>query len=412
MTINRIFFVILLLISSLVCTNSYADNKKKAKKDTQKIQVKVAKAVKKDMSSKISAMGTVNYIAKADVSSEIAGILRSVSVEEGDTVRKGQTIAVIDSTLLQAQLKKALAAQELAEINLLKWDNEVRKTQFHLEAAGISMEKLKDYLETRKKLFDIGGITLSELNEAEINYQKSLASYKSALEDSMALKAKSKEGRNSSEVAAAKANADTEEVRAQLKKCKIKAPIQGIVSSKKKWAGERLGPGDSVILTIIGVNNVYAEAELNEKSVGLVTEGQDAEVAVDAYPDKSFTGKVHKISPTIDKNSRTFKVKVKVSNENRLLKPGMFVRIKIILNRRNKVVTVPKEAILMTKDGNPIVFVIIDEVAFLRKVQTGLKEDNRVVIKKGVKDGERVVIEGYERLKDLDAVTSMETGAK
>jgi len=412
MTINRIFFVILLLISSLVCTNSYADNKKKAKKDTQKIQVKVAKAVKKDMSSKISAMGTVNYIAKADVSSEIAGILRSVSVEEGDTVRKGQTIAVIDSTLLQAQLKKALAAQELAEINLLKWDNEVRKTQFHLEAAGISMEKLKDYLETRKKLFDIGGITLSELNEAEINYQKSLASYKSALEDSMALKAKSKKGRTSSEAAFAKANADTEEVRAQLKKCKIKAPIQGIVSYKKKWAGERLSPGDSIILTIIGIKNVYAEAELNEKSVGLVKKGQDAEVTADAYPNKSFTGKVHKISPTIDKNSRTFKVKVKVSNEKRLLKPGMFVRIKIILGRRNKVVTVPKEAILMTKDGNPIVFVIIDEVAFLRKVQTGLKEDNRVVIKKGVKDGERVVIEGYERLKDLDAVTSMETGAK
>lgn len=409
MTINRIFFVILLLISSLVCTDSYADNKKETKKDTQKIQVKVAKAIKKDMSSKISAMGTVNYIAKADVSSEIAGMLRSVSVEEGDTVRKGQIIAVIDSTLLQAQLKKVLAAQELAEINLLKWDNEIRKTQFHLEAARISMEKLKDYLETRKKLFDIGGITLSELNEAEINYQKSLASYKSALEDLMALKAKSKKGHTSSEAAAAKANADTEEVRVQLKKCKIKAPIQGIVSSKKKWTGESASPGDSVIVTIIKTKEVYAEAELNEKDMRYVKVGQRAEIRADAYPDMSFQGSIHLISPTVDMQSRTVKVKVKVPNEKYLLKPGMFVRIEIILKEAKNVVAVPPMAIITGKDGHRLAFVVVDEVAFLRKVQTGLKTDKWVVIARGVEAGEKVVVEGWERLSDLTSVDSTET---
>lgn len=405
---TKLLLTAVLFLLALPGENSVAVNKG----DVQKVPVKVVRVIKRDISSTLPAMGTIEYLARADVSSEIDGVLSSVSVEEGDLVQKGQAIAVIDSALLQAQLKQARAALELAEIDLLKSENEVRKAEFKIEGSRVSMEKLSDYFETQKKLFKIGGITQSELDEAEMNYQKSLADYKTALEDLISLKVKSDEGRIETEAGVAKARADVDEIQTKLEKCIVRAPISGVVSSKKKWTGESTNPGDSVIVTIIETKEVYAEAELSEKNVGSVKVGWQAEVVADAYPDMSFIGRIHLISPTIDTDSRTVKVKVKVANDKQLLKPGMFVRVTIILDSLKNVVAVPQEAVMTTNDGRKVVFVVIEEVAFLRKVQTALNRDGWVVITKGVKDGEKVVVEGQERLRDLASVKSTEISTK
>jgi HlyD family secretion protein len=385
-----------------------------SERDIRKVPVKVLKLEERDFSSTLSLMGTINYASKADVSSEIGGVLSSVNVEEGDVLQKGQVIAVIDSTLLQAQLKQAQASLEMAEIDLRKSEYEMRKAEAEVESTRITVEKLKDYFDTQKKLFTIGGITQSKLDEAEIRYQKSLADYKTALEDLRSLQVKSNQGRIEAEARVIRARADVDEIKARIEKSTIRAPISGIVSSKRKWTGESISinPGDSVIVTIVDTKDVYAEADLNERNLGSVKVGQQAEVIADAYPDLSFTGKTHLISPTIDRDSRTVKVKVKVSNDKQLLKPGMFVRVKIVLDSLQNVVAVPQEAVITTEDGREMVFVIIDEVAFLREVQTGLKRDDWVVIHKGLKVGEKVVVEGQERLRDLTSVKSTEISAR
>jgi len=402
--LNRLLLAIMLLFLSLTCWHRFAISAG----DPQRVPVEVFKVVRRDISSTLSSMGTINYLAKADVSSEIHGVLSSVKVEEGEVVDEGQIVALLDTTLLQAQLRQAKATLELADIELSKSENEVKKAEFKVESSRVAMEKLRDYFETQEELFNIGGITQSELNEAEMNYQKSLADYKTALEDLKSLKVKSNEGRIEEEAKILKARADVDEIKAKIKKSTIKAPISGTVSAKKKWTGEGINPGDSVIVTIIRTDEVYAEADVNERNMGLIKTGQQAEAVADAYPDMSFTGKIHMISPTIDTDSRTVKVMVKVANDRRLLKPGMFVRVKIILDSLKDAVAVPQDALITTRDGRNIAFVIIDEVAFLREVQTGLKREGWVVIHKGLKAGEKVVVEGQERLRDLASVTSTE----
>ena len=404
-----IFYNAALVIMAFFLASAHGDGVSLSHAETRRVPVKVFSAVKRDVSSTLSAMGTVNYLSKADVSSEFHGILSSVNVEEGDMIQKGQVIAVIDSALLRAQLKQTRAILELAEINKLTSENERRKAELKKDSLKVSMEKLKDFFETQEKLFKIGGITQSKLDKAEMNYRESKTAYEIALEDLQSLKAKSHEGRIEAEARVVKARADVDEIRTKLYKCNIKAPITGIVSSKKKWTGESASPGDSVIVTIIKTKEVYAEAELNEKDMRYVKVGQRAEIRADAYPDMSFQGSIHLISPTVDMQSRTVKVKVKVPNEKYLLKPGMFVRIEIILKEAKNVVAVPPMAIVTGKDGHRLAFVVVDEVAFLRKVQTGLKTDKWVVIARGVEAGEKVVVEGWERLSDLTSVDSTET---
>jgi len=380
--------------------------------ESQKVPVKVLKASRRDITSTLTAMGSIDYLSKSDVSSELDGVLSSVNLEEGDFVKKGQVIAEIDSALLQAQLKQKLTVQELAEIDLARRENEIRKAAYKIEATKISVGTLKDYLEEQRKLFKIGGITQIELSQAEMKYQEKLAEYKTAIEDLMSLKAKSKQGRNEAEARVVKTIADADEIRAKLKKCIIKAPISGVVSSKMKWTGERTNPQEATIATILETIEVYAVAEISEKKVGLVKVGQPAEVIVDAFPDISFSGKVHLISPTIDTDSRTVKVRIKVPNSKMLLRPGMFARVEVTLDSQKDVVTVPSEAVLKAKEGHKLVFVVIDEIAFLREVQTGSSKNDWVVITKGIKDGEKVVVEGHERLSDLASVKSMEITTK
>jgi multidrug efflux pump subunit AcrA (membrane-fusion protein) len=402
--VNRLLLAVMFSIVSLNCGNSFAVTNA----DTQKVPVKVFTVVRRDISSNLSAMGTINYSAKADVSSEISGILSSVNVEEGEVVQRGQIIALIDTTLLQAQLMQVQATLEIAEIELLKLENEIRKAEFKIKSSTVFMEKLGDNFQTQKELFKVGGITQSELNEAEMNYQRSLAEYKTALEDLSLLNVKSNQGRIEAEAKVLKARADVEEIQAKIEKSIIRAPISGIISNKNKWTGEGIDPGDTVIVTIIKTDKVYAEADLNEKNMGLVKVGQHAKVVADAYPDISFIGKIHMISSTVDTDSRTVKAKVKVINGRFLLKPGMFVRVNITLDSVKNVIAVPQDAIINTKDGRKMVFVIVDEVAFLRKVQTGSQREGWVIVKEGLKVNEKVVVEGQERLRDLASVTSME----
>ena len=400
--------IALVSILALACGNSYAATPG----DTKRVPVKVFRVDRRDISSTLSAMGTINYLAKADVSSEIDGILSSVNVEEGDEVKKGQIIALIDTTLLQTQLMTAQASLELAEIELRKSESDIRKSEYEIERSKVFMERLWDYFKTQEKLFKIGGITQDDLNEAEMNYQRSLAEYKTAVEDLRSLKVKSSQGRIEAEAKVLKAKAAIDEIQAKITKSIIRAPISGVVSAKNKWTGEGINPGDTVIATIIKTDKVYAEADLNEKNMGLVKLGQRAKVIADACPGVYFTGRIHMISPTIDTDSRTVKVRVKVANRRNLLKPGMFVRVNIILDSLKDVVAVPRDAIITTKDGQKIVFVIIDEVAFLREVQTGLQREGWVIVKKGLKLNEKVVVEGQERLRDLASVTSMEISRK
>ena len=114
------------------------------------------------------------------------------------------------------------------------------------------------------------------------------------------------------------------------------------------------------------------------------------------------------ISPTVDTNSRTVKVRVKIANDKQLLKPGMFVRVNIMLESRKDVIAVPQESIMTSKDGRSRVFVVFENIAFLRDVKTGALKEGWVAIQKGVKAGERVVVEGQDRLKDLTSVEPTE----
>jgi hypothetical protein len=154
------------------------------------------------------------------------------------------------------------------------------------------------------------------------------------------------------------------------------------------------------------LDEVYAQAEVSERDLAKLRPGLEVIVTPDAYPSSHWQGKIERLEPMLKEESRTVVAKIGVPNPDDRLKPGMFARLEIVLDKTPQVVAVPKAALLLGPDKTPQVFVILDEVAFLRKVVPGLVTENWVEIKKGVKPGEAVVVEGAERLKELARVIS------
>ena len=163
------------------------------------------------------------------------------------------------------------------------------------------------------------------------------------------------------------------------------------------------------IVTLMKLDEVYAQAEVSERDLANLRPGLEVIVIPDAYSSSRWQGKIERLDPVLKEESRTVVAKIRVPNSDYRLRPGMFARLEIVLDKTPEVVAIPKTALQLGPDKSPQVFVIVDEVAFLRKVVPGLATENWVEIKEGVKPGEAVVVEGAERLKDLTRVVSSPT---
>lgn len=325
------------------------------------IPVKTFKAQKMDLEVTLPVFGAINYLDKVDVGTEMPGVLKEVRVRPGDLVHKGQVVAVLDTDLLQAELKSRVAqkAEAEAQLKLASWQ-----------------------YQAQRKVYGAGGISLNDLNEAESKYREKQAEV----------------ARDAAEIA---------QTRTQINKASLVSPLSGIVGQRNYNPGERVSSQtEKGVVTLMRIDEVYAEAEVNERDVARLRPGLEVVVTADAYPQTPFRGKIERLDPVLKTESRSAIAKVRLSNPHLLLKPGMFARMEIVEDKIPQVLAVPAAAVRQAPDKSWYVFVIADEVAFMRKVAVGQSTPEWVEIKEGLKPGEAVVVEGGEQLKELSRVSS------
>lgn len=171
----------------------------------------------------------------------------------------------------------------------------------------------------------------------------------------------------------------------------FRSPVSGIVTEKKAVQGIRFLPGD-VLFQVADLSAVWVVADIAEQDIGLIRAGDRAQVRINAYPDKVFSGTVGYVYPTLNSETRTVPVRVELANPGMLLKPGMFAEVELALAARDRVVTVPLSAVI---DSGTRRVVLIDagEGRFApREVKLGARSDAFVEVLDGVKEGERVVV--------------------
>ena len=205
------------------------------------------------------------------------------------------------------------------------------------------------------------------------------------------------------------AEADLKEKRAEsqengviLEKMRLVAPFDGIVGKCKVNLGDYVTIGQSLV-TITDVKHLRIDYNVPEKYLSQIKLGQQVKVTTSAYPDKIFHGTVAFISPTINTDNRSISLYADLSNDNNLLKPGMFVNVTQSLDQLQQAVMIPARSLVPILDGEQV-YKVIDGKAYASQVTVGKRNADQVQIIQGLTSGDVVITDGQFKLKNGTAV--------
>jgi Cu(I)/Ag(I) efflux system membrane fusion protein len=171
----------------------------------------------------------------------------------------------------------------------------------------------------------------------------------------------------------------------------FRSPVSGIVTEKKALQGMRFMPGDS-LYQVTDLSSVWVLADVFEQDIGLVKTGTKASVTINAYPGKTYEGRITYVYPTLKPETRTVPVRVELANPGGLLKPAMFAQVEMPVGAKGTVLTIPDSAVI-DSGTRRIVLVQLQEGRFQpREVKLGGHSDNYFEVREGVKEGEQVVV--------------------
>lgn len=228
------------------------------------------------------------------------------------------------------------------------------------------------------------------LEAAEAEYRRNLRMYEEGLISELQLA--------EFETRAANAQAEYDNALLQEGKGRIESPLAGVLTTVLTAADDAYASGGTLVAEVMDFDEVYVDLDLGTGEALEVKPGQP--VRIRSYSSQaSFEGRVERIAPAIDPTSRTFRVEVLAANPERSLRPGMFVRAEIVLERAEDVLFVPTDAVI-NRGGKWVVFVVEAQRAKLREIEPGLVSEDRVEVREGLNPGEKVVVTGQDTLQD------------
>lgn len=318
------------------------------------VEVSATVATVSNWTPSIKSVGSVEAVNGIRVANEMAGVVREVAFESGDTVSQGDVLIRLDSEIDEAALRTRRAEAQLAEQEFKRVEN----------------------------LLPRRAVSQSQFDEAAANYEA--------------------------------ARARVSEAGAQLNKKVIRAPFDGRLGLRLVDQGEYLAVGTAIV-EINMLDPIYLDYTLSERDLPQVDRGYRVEVTVAAVPDAIFAGEVSAINTSVNPETRTVRVRATLANPEGKLRPGMFATVMTLQPEDREVITLPRTAVSYNTYGD-YVFLITggDDGALTvtrRSVTTGRINDGRVAILEGLEEGDQVVSKGLLRLRAGQSVTIQEDSA-
>ena len=359
---------------------------------------KLAKVERGDLAKSVVATGKVTPITKVEVKSKASGIVKKLYVDYGDRVKQGQLLAQLDKVEIQAQVDQSRAALQAAEANQKSSQADFERAK--VDAEGPDVPLLKRAYDRALAMAKDGVVSASQLDDADKNYQLALNRQNVAKAQVTVLKAKIAQA----QAVVSEDQANLKQLEEQLSYTDILSPIDGIVLSRDVEIGDAvssilvLGSTATLVMTLGDTSEVYVKGKVDESDIGKVYLGQRARIKVESFKDKTFDGKVTKISPMgVEKdNVTTFEVRVSIQNPGGELKAEMTANAEIILDEHKNVLQIPEGAIIYDKDKKASVE-IPDPKAKDGKdkvpITIGISNGAKTEVLAGLKEGEQVVLQ-------------------
>ncbi len=313
------------------------------KEETPPVPVETAFPERGDIYAVYAGTAPIEAFAEADVVAKVAGEVRYLNVEEGDVVREGQVLAQLDGDRLRLELSQS-------EANLRKLQRDFERNKDLREKGLLSegdFEKIQFEMEALEAQFNLAKL--------ELDYTY------------------------------------------------IRAPIDGVVSERMVKLGNTIEEGDA-LFRVTSLDPLVAYLFVPEREYRSIKSGQPVGIEIDALPGERIIASVTRVSPIVDPDTGTFKISIEISDQAQRVKPGMFGRIAIVYDQRSNALKIPRTALIEDASGTSV-FIVEDEFAKRRRVETGYSDRGMVEILTGLEDGDEIITIGQVGLKEDSKVT-------
>jgi HlyD family secretion protein len=369
------------------------------------VTVQTATAAPASISAVVTADAVLYPQSQAAITPKISAPVERFYVQRGERVHKGQLLVTLEhgdlagaATQTQGLYDQAQAAYETTREASVPADRQ--KAELDVATSKQALDAAQKVYDDRQMLFTQGALPHRDLDNAGVALADAKSQYEVARQHLDALKAVTQaQTLKAAEAQLNSAKGQYEAAEAQLGYATIRSPIDGYVTERPFYAGEMANAG-TPLLTVMETTTVVARAPVPEEQASQIHVGDAAAVSVPGLADP-VEGKVTVVSPALDPSSTTVQVWVEVPNPHGELKPGTSVRVSIVARTVAGAIVVPAEALLTDPEGEHTVMVVgADHKAHARPVETGITEDGRVQIVKGLKAGETVVTTGAYGMDD------------
>ncbi|HSP79171.1 MAG TPA: efflux RND transporter periplasmic adaptor subunit [Myxococcaceae bacterium] len=327
--------------------------------------VRVAPVEKGDVVEEVELIGELEGMQEVRVSTLVPERIRSLAVREGDRVKEGDLLATLQGELQSEGLNQAQAG---------------------LEAAIANRDAILDNLRRTRTLVEAGSAAQAQLDALEAQARAAEAQVRQA-------------------------GAAVAQASAQRNRTTIRSPLAGVVATVHLRVGDLAG-GSMPIVTVVKADSVKAVLRVPERDFLRVKEGMPVRVSPLAKPEQVVEGRVSLKGPVVDRMTRTGLVEVHLDNKDGQLVAGSAIRAAIELNRREGVVLVPAEAVLLEGDtertGRATAFVSDGAKAQRREVRVGARQEDRLEVVEGLAAGEQLIVQGAHLLRDGNPITLAE----
>jgi len=336
---------------------------------------------------RVEAVGSLFPLDESTISSQVEGPVQHLFVDVGDVVKEGQVLVSIDTTELQyaVETQRAAVRQVRAQLGVGPDDpppSDPSKVAF-VQRAAADLFDAKQKFDRAQALIQSKLISPEDRDAAAARYDNARAAHELAIQqvDQLSAQLQSSEAmRRLAEKKVADAS--------------IRAPFNGAVKERKVNLGEYLKV-QSPVMVLVRMDQLRARLQVPEKWAGALQTGATVDVRVDAYPNEVFQGKLVRINPSVNPDSRSFEIEAMIPNPSGKLKPGFFVQGSLPSDREEKIVTIPDAAITY-QFGTYKVFVVNGERLSERTIKPGAQNQTpqgvRVEILEGLRAGERIAL--------------------
>ena len=338
------FSLILLLVG---CNNQPQSSQNDIETPVSVLELKLS-----SLDKFINTTGTALATYSLDLNSEMAGDYylqtnprTGKPYKLGDAVKKGQVI--------------------------VKFENREYENSISIESRKLSLEIAEQEQVKQKDLYEKGGVTLSDMRNTDVR--------------------------------AMNAKTDLDNAEINLGKMNVIAPFDGVIVSLPHYtAGSRVNQ-NSAMVSIMDYANLYMEINLPESAIAYVKANQPVNITHYTLPEDTLQAVISELSPAISTETRTFKGKILINNKDLKIRPGMFVKADIVVDKAENAIIIPKDVVSSSRNRKTV-FVIERNTAVMRVITTGLEDDLNMQVIEGLSENENLVIRGHETLRNNSRV--------